>query len=91
MLFSSLTFLYLFLPLTLLGYYLFNSRFKNYWLLFTSLVFFAWGGVSFTFILLFSIILNYFFGLQIQKILIIKGIKGRIGGYLLVLQQMFLF
>lgn len=67
MLFSSLIFLYLFLPLTLLGYYLIKTNYRNYWLLFASLVFFAWGGVSFTIILLFSIVINYFFGLWIQK------------------------
>jgi alginate O-acetyltransferase complex protein AlgI len=40
---------------------------RNYWLLAASLVFFAWGGVTFTFILLGSILLNYIFGLWIQK------------------------
>jgi len=67
MLFSSLIFLYLFLPLTLLGYYLINPNYRNYWLLLASLLFFAWGGVSFTFILIFSICLNFIFGLLIQK------------------------
>ena len=67
MLFSSPIFLYLFLPLTLLGYYLVRKDYKNYWLLFTSLIFFAWGGVGFTFVLLTSILLNYVFGLKIQK------------------------
>ena len=67
MLFSSLIFLYLFLPLTLLGYYLSPKSIKNYWLLLASLVFFAWGGVSFTFILLVSIVINFFIGLKIQK------------------------
>ena len=67
MLFSSLIFLYLFLPLCLLGYYLININYRNYWLLFASFVFFAWGGVSYTLILLFSITLNYFYGLRIQK------------------------
>lgn len=67
MLFSSPLFLYLFLPLTLLGYYISPKSIKNYWLLLTSLVFFAWGGISFTLILLISIVLNYIFGLQIQK------------------------
>ncbi len=67
MLFSSLLFLYLFLPLTLLGYYLFPYKLKNYWLLFTSLIFFAWGGVSLTALLLVSICLNYGFGIFIQK------------------------
>lgn len=67
MLFSSPVFLYLFLPLTLLGYYLIPKKVKNYWLLITSLIFFAWGGVSYTMILIASIILNYYFGLLIQK------------------------
>ncbi len=67
MLFSSPLFLYLFLPITLLGYYLMIPKLRNYWLLAASLVFFAWGGVTFTFILLGSILLNYFFGLWIQK------------------------
>lgn len=67
MLFSSLLFLYLFLPITLLGYYLLPIRFKNYWLLLTSLIFFAWGGVSLTIILLISILLNYLFGLILYK------------------------
>lgn len=67
MLFSSPLFLYLFLPITLLGYYLLIPKLRNYWLLAASLVFFAWGGVTFTFILLGSILLNYIFGLWIQK------------------------
>ena len=67
MLFSSLLFLYLFLPITLLGYYLFPKQIKNYWLLLTSLIFFAWGGVSLTALLLVSISLNYCFGILIQK------------------------
>lgn len=67
MLFSSLIFLYLFLPITLLGYYIISNKYRNYWLLLASLVFFAWGGVGFTIILLFSITLNYCFGLLIQK------------------------
>jgi alginate O-acetyltransferase complex protein AlgI len=67
MLFSSLLFLYLFLPIALLGYYLTRNKYRNYWLLLVSLVFFAWGGVSFTAILLLSIVLNYFAGLMVQR------------------------
>ncbi len=67
MVFSSLIFLYLFLPLCLLGYYLIQKDYRNYWLLLSSLIFFAWGGVSFTLILIFSIVLNYFLGLAIQR------------------------
>lgn len=40
---------------------------RNYWLLAASLVFFAWGGVSFSLVLILSIVLNYFFGLTIQR------------------------
>ena len=67
MLFSSLLFLFLFLPITLLGYYLINKNYRNYWLLLASLIFFAWGGVSFTLILLASIVLNHIIGLKVQK------------------------
>lgn len=67
MLFSSLLFLFLFLPLTLTGYYLIDRSFRNYWLLLASLVFFAWGGVSFTLILIISILLNFLFGLLVEK------------------------
>jgi alginate O-acetyltransferase complex protein AlgI len=67
MIFSSPIFLFLFLPLTLLGYYLSPKGIKNYWLLLASLVFFAWGGVSYTLIIVCSIIVNYFFGLLIDK------------------------
>lgn len=69
MLFSSLLFLFLFLPITLLGYYLINKNYRNYWLLLASLIFFAWGGVSFTLILLASIVLNHIIGLKIQRYL----------------------
>src|SRR4051812_2047823 len=67
MLFSSLLFLYLFLPIALAGYYLSPGHVKNYWLLFCSLIFFAWGGVSITIVLIISIVLNYIFGLMIGK------------------------
>lgn len=66
MVFSSLVFLFCFLPITLLLYYLLPFRVKNYWLLFCSLVFFAWGGVSYTLIILISIIVNYFLGLILE-------------------------
>lgn len=67
MLFSSPVFLFLFLPLALLGYFLSPKAIKNYWLLLVSLVFFAWGGVSYSLILIVSVIINYFFGLAIAR------------------------
>lgn len=41
--FSSTVFLFIFLPLTLAGYYLIDRRFKNAFLLLASLLFYAWG------------------------------------------------
>lgn len=65
--FSSLLFLVLFLPVTVIGYYLINPKFRNILLLLASLVFYAWGEPSFILILLVSIMANYGFGLLADK------------------------
>ena len=67
MLFSSLVFLYIFLPLTLILYYLSPKRLKNSFLFLSSLVFFAWGGVSYSSLLIISILFNYVIGILIGK------------------------
>ena len=70
MLFSSTTFLYLFLPIVLLFYYVFfrKSRFlQNLFLLCASLIFYAWGEPKFVLVMLLSIIANWGFGLAINK------------------------
>lgn len=61
MLFTSLEFLLLFLPLCLGVYYLLPPRWglRNYWLLAMSLGFYAWGEPSFVFVMLGSIAFNY--------------------------------
>ena len=66
MLFSSGIFLFAFLPIVIIGNYLIRFKFRNYFLLISSLIFFAWGGVSFSLILLISILLNYIVGLLIN-------------------------
>ncbi|MFY9309540.1 MAG: MBOAT family O-acyltransferase [Bacteroidia bacterium] len=66
MLFSSLIFLFGFLPLVILCYYISPGKLKNYTLLAFSILFYAWGGVTYTVILLLSIILNYIFVKRIQ-------------------------
>ena len=43
MVFSSLTFLFAFLPVTLIGYYTLPKKAKIVFLLLASLVFYAWG------------------------------------------------
>ncbi len=67
MLFSSITFLFIFLPLTLLLYYLVPFRMKNYVMLAASLIFYAWGEPVYIILMILSIILNYFCGQDIYE------------------------
>ena len=67
MLFSSLVFLFVFLPILLVVYYVAPSRYRNAILLFFSLGFYAWGGVSYSLILISSILINYVVVKQIEK------------------------
>jgi len=67
MLFSSLPFLYYFLPITILFYWIMPSSFKNLWLLFASLFFYGWGEPKYVFFMLLSIFAGYIFGLLIEK------------------------
>ncbi len=83
MLFSSLVFLFGFLPCLLLIYYAAPRSLRNPILLFSSLIFYAWGGVSYTLILICSIPVNYFFAKQIefranQKVWLIAGLSVNI-------------
>lgn len=59
MVFSFTLFLFLFLPVTLLGYYLIKDGYKNYWILLVSLIFFGWSQPKCLWIILFSIMINY--------------------------------
>lgn len=67
MLFSSLLFLLLFLPLVLMICQIIKAEWRNFFLLLASLFFYSWGGPSFLFVLLFSITQNYLFGLLLGK------------------------
>lgn len=67
MVFSSLIFLFLFLPIVLIFYYLSNERLKNLVLLFASLFFYAWGEPKYVFLMIFSIICNYIFGFKVSS------------------------
>jgi len=62
MVFSSLIFLFIFLPFFLLAYYLTPARYRNYPALAGSCVFYAWGAPKFLFVLAIMCILNYQFG-----------------------------
>lgn len=68
MLFSSITFLYYFLPIVLILYFLMPFRFKNMVLLIASLIFYAWGEPVYCILMLLSILQGYFIGLRIDSI-----------------------
>ncbi len=82
MVFSSVIFLFLFLPITLALYAVAGSKFRNALLLLASLLFYAWGEGMYTLIMLVSIAVNYFVGIGIDhfrsrvpaKIFLVLGI-----------------
>lgn len=67
MIFSSITFLYYFLPAVLLVYFLVPKRFKNTILLVSSLIFYGWGEPKYLFLMIGSIILFYVCGIGIEQ------------------------
>lgn len=76
MVFSSLTFLYIFLPTILILNFFVHKKYKNALLLVASILFYAWGGVSYTSLLIISITINFIAGKLIAKNL--ENPKGRI-------------
>ena len=67
MVFSSITFIYYFLPIVLLFYFLTSTKYKNLVLLISSLVFYFYGEPVFIWVLLLSCIINYVSALLISK------------------------
>ena len=67
MLFSSITFLYYFLPLIIIFYFLVPFRFKNFVLLLFSLIFYSWGEPKYIILMILSIFCGYIEGLLVQK------------------------
>ncbi len=67
MLFSSMLFLWLFLPIVFIGYRLIDAKYRNLFLLVSSLLFYAWGEPKFVLIMLVSISINFGFGLLINR------------------------
>ena len=70
MVFSSTTFLFLFLPLAILIYYnpwIKSRKFRNIFLLIISLLFYAWGEPVFVLVMILSIIVNWFLALKISE------------------------
>lgn len=62
MVFSSLIFLYLFLPVTLGGYFIMPRAARNGWLLMMSILFYAWGEGWYALVMVATIVFNYGMG-----------------------------
>ena len=67
MVFSSATFLFIFLPVVLILYYLLPARGRNVWLLIASLLFYSWSEPRFIALLLVSITADYFIARAMDK------------------------
>ncbi len=67
MVFSSISFLYYFLPITLLLYVIVPKKAKNFVLLITSLFFYFYGEPRYILVLIFSCIFNYYYGKYLEK------------------------
>ncbi|CEP38734.1 MBOAT family O-acyltransferase [Paraclostridium sordellii] len=67
MVFSSIIFLFTFLPITLILYYLSPKKAKNAILLLISLVFYAWGEPIYVFLMMFTTVFDFFIGILINK------------------------
>ena len=67
MLFSSISFLYCFLPAVLILYYIAPGILKNAVLLAASLLFYAWGEPIYVALMVLSIAIGYVFGLLLEK------------------------
>ena len=65
MVFSSIPFLYYFLPMVLIGYFLVPKSWRNGLLLLSSLVFYGWGEPKYLILMVASILAFYGFGLAI--------------------------
>ena len=67
MVFSSLLFMFIFLPIFFVIYYVSPKGIRNLVLLIASLIFYAWGEPIYIFIMLFSTVFDYIIGLFIHR------------------------
>ena len=76
----SLSFIFLFLPLTVLGYYMVRTELKNIFLVFASLLFYTLGDPHSIVLLLLIIAINYSLGIALKKTLGISSVENQPGG-----------
>lgn len=77
MLFNSYSFIFLFLPITLLGYYLISRKQLQLWfLLLASLFFYCYWSTTYVFLLLFTVVLDFYIARAIYQARTQKARKG---------------
>lgn len=79
MLFSSLTFLHIFLPSVLVLYFLSPREARNYILLVASIIFYAWGEPLYLAMMLFTITVNYVGAIVLESMSTPGGKKAALG------------
>ena len=84
MLFSSISFLYYFLPIVLVLYFITPGNMKNLILLISSLIFYAWGEPEYVVIMIVSIIVGYITGRLIETFYTKKYAILFLGGGVLI-------
>ena len=67
MVFSSLTFMFIFLPIVLIVYYIAPKQLKNLFILISGLIFYAWGEPLYVLVMIASTLIDYTAGLLIYK------------------------
>ena len=67
MVFSSIPFLFIYLPVVLAVYYIVPIKWRNLWLFIVNLIFYGWGERVYILLMLFSITVNYISGILIDK------------------------
>ena len=66
MVFSSILFLFWFMPVVFIVYYILPRRYKNAWLMVSSLIFYSWGEPKYFPIMIASILVDYICSLIIE-------------------------
>lgn len=67
MVFSSILFMFIYLPIVLAIYYIVPLKWRNVWLFVANFVFYGWGEPVYILLMVFSICMNYISGLLVDK------------------------
>lgn len=90
MVFSSPIFLFVFLPIVLIGYFFINPKYKNLFLLAASLFFYLWGEPKYVVLMVASILLNYLFGILVERNIDDSKLVKKIVGAAVIFNVVFL-